>query len=159
MKKLIQHRSLVTLGVFALTAASFAQYSNPGDDVPAYTRRRLSKSAPCHQFSRATNSPARISVTPGRCTSISKWPKLAAWPISSPATADATALWDIPACAVVSRACTALNAQLAPKRVCLLSSRQNSARPRPRFARPLPATNTSPSISRSSRNPPKSIFD
>jgi hypothetical protein len=36
MKKLIQHRSLVTLGVFALTAASFAQYSNPGDDVPAY---------------------------------------------------------------------------------------------------------------------------
>lgn len=36
MKKPIQHRWLVALGVFVLSAASFAQYSNPGDDVPAY---------------------------------------------------------------------------------------------------------------------------
>jgi hypothetical protein len=36
MKKLIKHRWLVTLGVFVLTAASYAQWSNPADEVPAY---------------------------------------------------------------------------------------------------------------------------
>jgi hypothetical protein len=36
MKKLLLRRSTLTLGVFALTAASYAQFSNPADDVPAY---------------------------------------------------------------------------------------------------------------------------
>jgi Protein of unknown function with PCYCGC motif len=36
MNKLNQRRLLLTLGVFALTAASFAQWSNPANDVPAY---------------------------------------------------------------------------------------------------------------------------
>jgi len=36
MKKLIKPRWLLTLGIFALTAASYAQWSNPADDVPAY---------------------------------------------------------------------------------------------------------------------------
>ena len=36
MKKLLKHRWIVTLGVFALTAASYAQWSNPAADVPAY---------------------------------------------------------------------------------------------------------------------------
>jgi len=36
MKNFMKHRWLVTLGVFALTAASYAQWSNPADDVPAY---------------------------------------------------------------------------------------------------------------------------
>ena len=36
MKKLIQLRWLVGLGICALTAASYAQWSNPADDVPAY---------------------------------------------------------------------------------------------------------------------------
>ena len=36
MNKLFKHRWLVTLGVFALTAASYAQWSNPAADVPAY---------------------------------------------------------------------------------------------------------------------------
>jgi len=36
MKKLINHRWLLALAVFALTAASYAQWSNPADDVPAY---------------------------------------------------------------------------------------------------------------------------
>jgi hypothetical protein len=36
MKKLIRHRLLLALGIFALTAASYAQWSNPADDVPAY---------------------------------------------------------------------------------------------------------------------------
>jgi len=36
MKKLMNRRWLLALGVFALTAVSFAQFSNPADDVPAY---------------------------------------------------------------------------------------------------------------------------
>jgi hypothetical protein len=36
MKKLMKHRWLLALGVFTLTAASFAQWSNPADDVAAY---------------------------------------------------------------------------------------------------------------------------
>jgi hypothetical protein len=36
MKKLIRRRWLFTLAVFTLTAVSYAQWSNPGEDVPAY---------------------------------------------------------------------------------------------------------------------------
>jgi hypothetical protein len=36
MKQLFKRRWTFTLGVFALTVASYAQYSNPADDVPAY---------------------------------------------------------------------------------------------------------------------------
>jgi hypothetical protein len=36
MTKLPKFRSLLALGVCALTAASFAQWSNPGEDVAAY---------------------------------------------------------------------------------------------------------------------------
>ena len=36
MKNFMKHRWFVTLGVFALTAASYAQWTNPADDVPAY---------------------------------------------------------------------------------------------------------------------------
>jgi hypothetical protein len=36
MQKLIRNRWILTLGVFVLTAASYAQWSNPADDVPAY---------------------------------------------------------------------------------------------------------------------------
>ena len=36
MRNLIQRRWLLGLGVFALTAASYAQWSTPADDVPAY---------------------------------------------------------------------------------------------------------------------------
>ena len=36
MKKLIKPRWLLALGVCALTAASYAQWSNPAGDVPAY---------------------------------------------------------------------------------------------------------------------------
>jgi len=36
MKKLPKLRWLLALGVCALTAASYAQWSNPGDDVAAY---------------------------------------------------------------------------------------------------------------------------
>jgi hypothetical protein len=35
-KSWLKHRWVLGLGVFALTAASFAQWSNPADDVPAY---------------------------------------------------------------------------------------------------------------------------
>ncbi len=36
MKHLLQNRWLVGLAAFAMTAASYAQFSNPADDVPAY---------------------------------------------------------------------------------------------------------------------------
>ena len=36
MKSLIKQRWIVGLGVFVLTAASYAQWSNPAEDVPAY---------------------------------------------------------------------------------------------------------------------------
>jgi hypothetical protein len=36
MKNWIKHRWILGVGVFAITAASFAQWSNPADDVPAY---------------------------------------------------------------------------------------------------------------------------
>ena len=36
MKKLMKRRWLLALGVFALTAASYAQWSNPANDVAAY---------------------------------------------------------------------------------------------------------------------------
>ncbi len=36
MKKLVHRRWLLALAIFALTAASYAQWSNPADDVPAY---------------------------------------------------------------------------------------------------------------------------
>jgi hypothetical protein len=36
MKKLLLRRWFLALGVFALTAASYAQFSNSADDVPAY---------------------------------------------------------------------------------------------------------------------------
>ncbi len=36
MKRLIKPRWLLALAVFALTAASYAQWSNPAGDVPAY---------------------------------------------------------------------------------------------------------------------------
>lgn len=36
MKSLLKHRWVLTLCVFAITAASYAQWSNPADDVPAY---------------------------------------------------------------------------------------------------------------------------
>jgi Protein of unknown function with PCYCGC motif len=36
MKNLIRPRWLFAVGVCALTAASYAQWSNPADDVPAY---------------------------------------------------------------------------------------------------------------------------
>ena len=36
MKHLIKSRWILALAVFTLTAASYAQWSNPADDVPAY---------------------------------------------------------------------------------------------------------------------------
>jgi hypothetical protein len=36
MTHILPHRGLIALAVFALTAASYAQWSNPADDVPAY---------------------------------------------------------------------------------------------------------------------------
>ena len=36
MKNLIQRRWALGVAVFVLTAASYAQWSNPSDDVPAY---------------------------------------------------------------------------------------------------------------------------
>jgi hypothetical protein len=36
MKNWMKGRWVLGLGIFALTAASYAQWSNPGDDVPAY---------------------------------------------------------------------------------------------------------------------------
>ena len=36
MKNLINRRWILGLAVFAVTAASYAQWSNPADDVPAY---------------------------------------------------------------------------------------------------------------------------
>ncbi len=36
MKRFIENRWLIGLATFALTAASYAQWSNPADDVPAY---------------------------------------------------------------------------------------------------------------------------
>jgi len=36
MKNLTHHRWTLGLAVFVLTAASYAQWSNPADDVPAY---------------------------------------------------------------------------------------------------------------------------
>ena len=36
MKRFLKSRWIWTLAVFALTAASYAQWSNPADDVPAY---------------------------------------------------------------------------------------------------------------------------
>jgi hypothetical protein len=36
MNKLAKRRSILTLGIFALTVASYAQWTNPADDVPAY---------------------------------------------------------------------------------------------------------------------------
>jgi len=36
MKNLIKRRWVLGLGVFVLTAASYAQWSNPAEDVPAY---------------------------------------------------------------------------------------------------------------------------
>jgi len=36
MKKLFRQRWLLGLGIFALTAASYAQFANPADEIPAY---------------------------------------------------------------------------------------------------------------------------
>ncbi len=36
MKNTLMYRSLVALAVLVMTAASYAQWSNPADDVPAY---------------------------------------------------------------------------------------------------------------------------
>jgi hypothetical protein len=36
MKNLIKRRWVLSLGVFVLTVASYAQWSNPAEDVPAY---------------------------------------------------------------------------------------------------------------------------
>jgi hypothetical protein len=36
MKHLLKSRMVWAIGVFALTAVSYAQWSNPADDVPAY---------------------------------------------------------------------------------------------------------------------------
>jgi hypothetical protein len=36
VKSLLKHRRLLGLCVFAITAVSYAQWSNPADDVPAY---------------------------------------------------------------------------------------------------------------------------
>jgi len=36
MQNLMRNRWMPALGVFVLTAASYAQWSNPADDVPAY---------------------------------------------------------------------------------------------------------------------------
>ena len=36
MKKLFQQRWLFGLGAFVLTAASYAQFANPADEIPAY---------------------------------------------------------------------------------------------------------------------------
>ena len=36
MKILVKQRWLLALAVFALTAASYAQWSNPADEIPAY---------------------------------------------------------------------------------------------------------------------------
>jgi hypothetical protein len=36
MNKLMKKRWVLGLGIFTLTAASYAQWSNPADDVPAY---------------------------------------------------------------------------------------------------------------------------
>ena len=43
MKHSVTSRWLMGIGVFALTAASYAQWSNPADDIPAYH-----PSAPLH---------------------------------------------------------------------------------------------------------------
>jgi hypothetical protein len=36
MKQVLRNRWILALSVFILTAASYAQWSNPADDIPAY---------------------------------------------------------------------------------------------------------------------------
>jgi hypothetical protein len=36
MKKLLEHRWILAISIFTLTSASYAQFSNPADEVPAY---------------------------------------------------------------------------------------------------------------------------
>jgi hypothetical protein len=123
-------RWVLGLGIFAITAASYAQWSNPADDVPAYHPSAPLKVSALPPILAGASSPARTSNTPGRSTSTSRWPRWAAWSTSSPATAAATGPWATPACAVASRACTAPSAPPAPKRVSSPTSRPSSARPR-----------------------------
>ncbi len=76
MKQFFKSRWIWTLAVFVVTAASYAQWSNPAEDVPVATTfisLLLSKSAPCRLFFTVPNSRGRSSATTGRCV-LTSWP-------------------------------------------------------------------------------------
>ena len=155
MKHLFRSRWTLGLGVFALTAVSYAQWSNPAEDVPAYHPSAPLKvsCAPANTF-RIQAHGRQISDIPGRSTFTSRLLRSAAWFISFPAIAVAIGPLVTPACAVVLRVCTGPSAPPAPRKAFLPISRPSWARSQPRSEPPLRGTTTKRSIWKSSRNWP-----
>jgi len=151
MRFRLKSRTVLGLAIFTLTAASYAQWSNPAQDVPAYHPSAPSKSAPCLQSCRDRSSPAKTSSTPGRSTCTSKWQRSGAWSTSCHATAAATAPSATPACAVALKASTVPNVPPAPRKVSTPTSKPASARLPRRSGPALPGLTTRRSTSTSNR--------
>ena len=115
MKHPMATRWAVALAVFTLTAASYAQWSNPADDVPAYHPSAPLNIHPFRPSCTAPSSPARTSAITGRCTPTSWRPDSRRAFISCPATAAATAPWATPACTVAMKTRTPPSAPPAPQ--------------------------------------------
>jgi hypothetical protein len=117
MKNLIQRRWAMGAAVFVLTAASYAQWSNPAEDVPAYHASaplKVTKLPPILQGAQLTGE--HFVYPWQKFTSTSRPSRLATYSTSCPATAAATAHWATPACAVALRMRTAPNATSVQQR-------------------------------------------
>ena len=141
------------IAVAAFTAASYAQWSNPAQDVPAYH-----PSAPLHVSAlppilSGSKLPARTSATPGRPTSMKRLQRWGTCYTSFPAIAAAISPLAIPACEAALRGCTEPSARPAPKRACTPMRRQSWAGPRRRSGQESPGTTTNLSTSKSNNSP------
>ena len=122
------------LGAFALTAASYAQWSNPADDVPAYhpsAPLKLSALPPILSGSKLSGENFRY---PWQVHVYEQVAKVSTLPISSPVIAAATVHLVTPACAAALKDCTALNAPHAPRKAFLPTSRPSLAKLRHKSA-------------------------
>ena len=151
MQKGFNRRAVLGLAVFAITAASYAQWSNPADDVPAYhpsAPLKVSALPPILAGAQLTGENFRY---PWQVHVYQQAAKIGNVLYQFPATAVATARWATPACAVAMRIRTAPSAPPAPRRFSSPTGRPGRARPRRRSAPPSPATSTRASTWRSSR--------
>ena len=113
------------LAVFAVTAASYAQWSNPADDVPAYhpsAPLKVSALPPILSGAQADRRALPLSLA-GACLPAGSQDRQRALPVAVQLPLRSRH-WATPACAAAMRPCTGPSATSAPRRLSRLPADQ-----------------------------------